>query len=85
MFKTLLTTSVLLAMIAIPLPTSAQVGPGCGPSDGWCQRGTGGRNPYARICTHQRILKFILKFTKKAINKVMLWKHNFVQNNNINC
>ncbi len=47
MFKTLLTAAILLA---IALPVDAQVGPGCGPTDGNC--GTGGRRPASgRVCT----------------------------------
>lgn len=52
MFKNFMTSAFLLTIMA--LPTQAQVGPGCGPSDGNCQPGTGGQNPYGRICTHQR-------------------------------
>jgi hypothetical protein len=52
MLKTFITSAVLLTLTT--LPTQAQFGPACGPSDGNCQPRSGGQNPYGRICTHQR-------------------------------
>ncbi len=55
MLKTLMTSTMLLA---IALPLNAQ-GPGCGPTDGYCQRGTGGQ--YGRVCTRDRNSRLSLR------------------------
>ncbi|MEA5511578.1 SH3 domain-containing protein [Crocosphaera sp. UHCC 0190] len=52
MLKTLITSAILLSLAV--LPSQAQFGPACGPSDGACRPGTGGENPYGRVCTNQR-------------------------------
>lgn len=55
MVKPLLITSLLLTLLGLMLPVNAQrTGPGCGPTDGWCQPGMGGQSPYGRICTRDR-------------------------------
>ncbi|GBF81540.1 SH3 domain-containing protein [Aphanothece sacrum] len=54
MWKTIIASAIFLGVAILPLKAQVQVGPGCGRTDGYCRRGTGGENPYGRVCTNQR-------------------------------